>query len=397
MSDRDRQLEYSLTELPDMMDLGIRQNMLSSKHKHLWPNAVSKFKKSIEERNPLNSYIHKNMNTAKISKHVNKTPIFNTVVAQYEDEYVGDWHISDGHIQLPMGNETWWGIKVLDEWTKMSSLKEYEPYFEPTGRISDFAFLNTTNPIGLRFDTGVTETCQVVFKEQLIDEDLSCINVIIDIGKNSNVTLEEFISPKIKGCKIIKITYLVRQGAKLEILRTGTPGDNSLTIVDSKFICFPDSDVIVQTKGKGSHYTQEFFDFDIYRSSRVCLDGRYNIKNENNNHVGVLVNHLENDSISNIDVKTVADGDSNSSFIGNIFVDKIARGTDAKLFNKNLLLSNKATAISEPQLDINTKDIECSHGCTVSNIDPHQLYLLNARGLDSQSARNTLKECFLNQ
>ena len=111
----------------------------------------------------------------------------------------------------------------------------------------------------------------------------------------------------------------------------------------------------------------------------------------------MLVNHLENNSISDIDVKTVVDGDSNSSFIGNIFVDKIARGTDAKLFNKNLLLSNKATAISEPQLDINTKDIECSHGCTVSNIDPQQLYLLNARGLDSQSARNTLKECFLNQ
>jgi hypothetical protein len=39
----DRHLEYSLNELPDMMELGVRQNMLSDKHKHLWPNAVSKF------------------------------------------------------------------------------------------------------------------------------------------------------------------------------------------------------------------------------------------------------------------------------------------------------------------------------------------------------------------
>lgn len=393
----DRHLEYSLNELPDMMELGVRQNMLSTKHKDLWPNAVSKFKKSIEERNPLDSYIHKNMNTAKISKHVNKTPVFESISPEPDEDYVDDWHISDGHIQLPMGAPSMWGIKVLDEWSKRSSLKQYEPYFEPTGRISDFAFLNTTNPIGLKFDTGMVETCQLVYQEQIIDEDLSCINFIVDIGKGCNVTLEEFISPKINGCKIIKITYLVRQGAKLEIIRTATPGNSSLTVIDSKFICFPESDIIVQSKGKGSHYTQEFFDFDIYRSSQVCLDGRYNIKNENNNHIGVLVNHLENDSISDIDVKTVVDGDSNSSFIGNIFVDKIARGTDAKLFNKNLLLSNKATAISEPQLDINTKDIECSHGCTVSNIDPQQLYLLNARGLDSQSARNTLKECFLNQ
>ena len=127
------------------------------------------------------------------------------------------------------------------------------------------------------------------------------------------------------------------------------------------------------------------------------LDGRYNIKGQHNNHVGVLVNHLENDSISDIDVKSVVDGQSNSSFIGNIYVDKSANGTDAKLFNKNLLLSNKATAISEPQLDINTKDIACSHGCTVSNINRDQLYLLQARGLDNQKAKETLKECFLNQ
>ena len=260
----DRHLEYSLNELPDMMELGVRQNMLSTKHKDLWPNAVSKFKKSIEERNPLDSYIHKNMNTAKISKHVNKTPVFESISPEPDEDYVDDWHISDGHIQLPMGAPSMWGIKVLDEWSKRSSLKQYEPYFEPTGRISDFAFLNTTNPIGLKFDTGMVETCQLVYQEQIIDEDLSCINFIVDIGKGCNVTLEEFISPKINGCKIIKITYLVRQRAKLEIIRTATPGNSSLTVIDSKFICFPESDIIVQTKGKGSHYTQEFFDFDIY-------------------------------------------------------------------------------------------------------------------------------------
>ena len=34
------------------------------------------------------------------------------------------------------------------------------------------------------------------------------------------------------------------------------------------------------------------------------------------------------------------------------------------------------TAITEPQLDINTKEITCSHGCTVSNVDKEQLYFL---------------------
>jgi Fe-S cluster assembly protein SufD len=76
-------------------------------------------------------------------------------------------------------------------------------------------------------------------------------------------------------------------------------------------------------------------------------------------------------------------------------VDKDAINTDAQLVNKNLLLSSKATAITEPQLDINTKEIACSHGCTVSNINEDQLYLLESRGIETNIAEETLKQCFL--
>ncbi len=392
----DQSLEYSLHDLPNLLGLDIRQNMLWDKNKKMWPEAVEKFSNSIAKQNPMSSYIHKNMNPKRLGQHINKTPTQTIIPGKPANDYLGDWHIEDGRITAPMGNDFVHGIKILDAYSKNISLKQYEPYFEPTERISDFAFLNTTGPIGMRFDTGMVEVSQLIFDEETIDNDLSCINLIIDVGPYSHITLEEIVKPKIGSCKIIKITYLVRQGAKLELIRK-TLGDNdSLTVVDSKFICFPESDIIVQSNGNGSHYTQEFFDFDIYRSSQVVLDGRYDLTKQQSNHVGVLVNHLENDSISDIDVKSVVDGKSNSSFIGNIYVDKTAIGTDAKLFNKNLLLSNEAIAISEPQLDINTKEIACSHGCTVSNLDKDQLYLLQARGLDNQTARKTLKECFLN-
>ena len=395
MSNDQLQLEYSLQELPNLMALEIRQNMLWDKNKKLWPEAVEKFSQSIAKQNPLSSYIHKNMNTKRLGQHINKTPHHSVIPGKLEKDYQIDWHIEDGRIISPFG-EYAYGVKILDTFSKKhSNLKPYEPYFEPTGRISDFAFLNTTGPVGLKFDTAMVENSCIVFDEETIDNDLSCINLIVDVGNHSHITLEEIVKPKLDSCKLIKITYLVRQGAKLEVLRRALGDDSSLTVIDSKFICFPESDVIVQSNGKGSHYTQEFFDFDIYRSSQVVLDGRYDLSKEQSNHVGVLVNHLENDSISDIDVKSVVDDKSNSSFIGNIYVDKTAVGTDAKLFNKNLLLSKNAVAVSEPQLDINTKEIACSHGCTVSNIDRDQLYLLQARGLDNQMARNTLKECFL--
>ena len=76
---------------------------------------------------------------------------------------------------------------------------------------------------------------------------------------------------------------------------------------------------------------------------------------------------------------------------------KNAIDTDAELVNKNLLVSNTATAITEPQLDIHTKEIACSHGCTVSNIDEKQLYFLQSRGIETNMAEETLKQCFLTE
>ena len=69
MSNDQLQLEYSLQELPNLMALEIRQNMLWDKNKKLWPEAVEKFSQSIAKQNPLSSYIHKNMNTKRLGKH----------------------------------------------------------------------------------------------------------------------------------------------------------------------------------------------------------------------------------------------------------------------------------------------------------------------------------------
>ena len=60
-------IKYSLQELPNMLGMGVRQNMLSKKYNELWPEAVEQFSKSILEQNPVKSYIHRNMNMLRLS------------------------------------------------------------------------------------------------------------------------------------------------------------------------------------------------------------------------------------------------------------------------------------------------------------------------------------------
>ena len=134
---------------------------------------------------------------------------------------------------------------------------------------------------------------------------------------------------------------------------------------------------------------------DVYNDCKTKVEGRFDLYGKNINNNLINVHHKGKNSKSDIDIRSVIDDTAHSSFMGSIIVDKDAVDTDAKLYNRNLLLSSKATAITEPQLDIHTKEISCNHGCTVSNIDKQELYYLESKGIETNIAEETLKQCFL--
>ena len=79
-------------------------------------------------------------------------------------------------------------------------------------------------------------------------------------------------------------------------------------------------------------------------------------------------------------------------------VEKNARGTSANQANRNLLLSEKARAASEPILEIENNDIlRCSHGATVGPVDPEHLFYLTSRGIPEPVAERMLVQGFLSE
>ena len=160
-------------------------------------------------------------------------------------------------------------------------------------------------------------------------------------------------------------------------------------------IQFPGSSFEYNVSGEGSKYNQDLMYIDVYDDCLTKVNGKFDLYGNYVNNNLIQIHHKAENSKSIVDVKTIVEDKSHSSFLGSIIVDKNAVNTDASLINKNLLLSNDATAITEPQLDINTKEISCSHGCTVSNIDPNELYYLESRGIERHMAEETIKQCFL--
>ncbi len=100
---------------------------------------------------------------------------------------------------------------------------------------------------------------------------------------------------------------------------------------------------------------------------------------------------------SNLDFKVALTGVARSAYTGMIRIAPGAAGSEAYQENRNLLLSEGARAESIPELEILTDDVRCSHGATVSPIDPEQLFYLESRGLAPMQAARVIVYGFLDQ
>lgn len=109
-----------------------------------------------------------------------------------------------------------------------------------------------------------------------------------------------------------------------------------------------------------------------------------------------LVHHIEPNCESHQDYKGIYGENSTGVFNGKIIVEKLAQKTDAFQQNNNILISDKATINSKPQLEIFADDVKCSHGCTIGQLDEDALFYLQSRGIPKKEARALLMYAFAN-
>lgn len=124
------------------------------------------------------------------------------------------------------------------------------------------------------------------------------------------------------------------------------------------------------------------------------LYGLYLLKG--NSHVDnhTLVDNKQPNCFSNQLYKGIADDTSTGVFSGRIIVQPDAQKTNAYQSNKNIILSDKATINTKPQLEIFADDVKCSHGCTVGQLDEEALFYLRARGIPKEAAEVLLLEAY---
>ena len=124
------------------------------------------------------------------------------------------------------------------------------------------------------------------------------------------------------------------------------------------------------------------------------LNGLYLTKDEQLADHHMIVANAQPHCASHEYFNGILDDKSKGVFHGRIYVHPIAQKTDAKQTNKNLLLSDDATADTKPQLEIYADDVKCTHGATIGQLNDESIFYLRSRGIDTDMARQMLIHAF---
>lgn len=124
------------------------------------------------------------------------------------------------------------------------------------------------------------------------------------------------------------------------------------------------------------------------------LDGLVLIDGEQIADTHSVMDHRFSHAASHQLHKVVVNGSAHSIFNGKIFVRKDAQKIDSFQENRNLLLSIDGLVNTKPQLEIFADDVLCSHGATIGQLDPEEVFYLQSRGMTEEKAKEVLTYAF---
>ena len=110
-----------------------------------------------------------------------------------------------------------------------------------------------------------------------------------------------------------------------------------------------------------------------------------------------FIDHAQAHCQSNELYKGILKDKAEGVFNGKVIVRQDAQKINAFQQNSTLVLSEKATMNTKPQLEIYADDVRCSHGATIGQLEDPAIFYLRSRGLSDAAARGLLQYAFVKE
>ena len=248
------------------------------------------------------------------------------------------------------------------------------------------------------FQLNIKGDSEQYFSVNFQSDDNAIPYIGISVEKNKSGKLYLNFDELVIGNIYPIIEIFLNDNSNLEIILSVT-STKEINIVNSIYAQLErDSNLTIHNISTGAGFSRSRMDIDLLgNGSEFSLDGIY-FGEENQIHDNrVFVNHLGKNTSSNMITKGVLGDESSSIFTGTIHIAEGAEKTESHQENRNILLSEEATAQSVPNLEILCDDVICSHGSSVGPIEENVYHYVMARGVEKVDADKLLIKGFFNE
>jgi Fe-S cluster assembly scaffold protein SufB len=255
-------------------------------------------------------------------------------------------------------------------------------------------FEKVTGGFRIDFQDDVDEYYEINF--QSVQNSIPYVGVCVEKNKTAKLYLN--LNNSVKGNVYPIIELSLKENSNLEIILSVTSLED-VNVANSIYAkVLKDANLKMHTISMGGELSRSRMDIDLIGDgSGFYLDGVYFGEDSQIHDSRVFVNHLGKNTNSNMITKGVLGDRSSSIFTGTIHIAEGAIKTESHQENRNILLSEEATAQSVPNLEILCDDVICSHGSSVGPIEQEIYHYVMSRGISKVDADKMLIKGFFNE
>ena len=248
------------------------------------------------------------------------------------------------------------------------------------------------------FQLNVKEDNEQYFSVNFQSDDNAIPYIGVSVEKNKSGKLYLNFDELVIGNIYPIIEIFLNNNSNLEIILSVT-STKEINVINSIYAQLErDSNLTIHNISTGAGLSRSRMDIDLLgNGSEFSLDGIYFGEEKQIHDNRVFVNHLGKNTSSNMITKGVLGDESSSIFTGTIHIAEGAEKTESHQENRNILLSEEATAQSVPNLEILCDDVICSHGSSVGPIEENVYHYVMARGIEKVDADKLLIKGFFNE
>ncbi|MEN8113000.1 MAG: Fe-S cluster assembly protein SufD [Actinomycetota bacterium] len=225
--------------------------------------------------------------------------------------------------------------------------------------------------------------------EAVTDDVASFPGIVVVAEDQADVSIVVHLrsAPETRALVVPQFAVSIGDGARVSLTLVQDLGYGARSIGSLRAEVGADATFRFGEIGLGARHARLHLDVGLEgRGSSANVVGAYFGEQNQTLDYRYFMRHVGTNTRSDMFLKGAVEDVARSVFTGMIRIEETGQKTEAYQTNRNLILSEGASAQSVPNLEILANDVRCGHGSTVGPLDAEQRYYLMSRGLEPSRA-----------